>query len=213
MGIDAEMFVRTKQVVSDRDVERWAYRLGEAFGHERFFLMERDWEGKPRHAINKCTVYEQDGPNIVPEDGETFLTLSLHSRYYGEGYERGDLPFLIMLAEWLERNIPGGEVWYGGDSSGVLAKRFGKAEREYLFTHFADVGGQPYSLRLSVAMRDEQQPPRCEFCSEPMIRRGFGPNFASYTCDGCGKHMETRDGGTTWKITHAVGGKAITEEA
>ncbi len=213
MGIDAEMFVRTKRAVSDRDVERWAYRLGEAFGHERFFLMERDWEGQPRHAINRCAVYEQDGPDIVPEEGETFLTLSLYGRYYGEGYERGDLPFLIMLSEWLERNIPGGEVWYGGDSSSVIAKPFGKAEREALFSHFADVGGIPYSLGFSDAMRGGQEQPRCEFCSEPMTRYGFGPNYAAYTCDGCGKKVETHDGGVTWKVTHAVGGNAITEEA
>lgn len=50
-------------------------------------------------------------------DNETMLDFDNGSRYYGEGYERGNpLPF-IQLAEYLEFTFPGVKIYQGGDST------------------------------------------------------------------------------------------------
>jgi hypothetical protein len=210
VGIDAEMFIRTKEPVSDEQVKQWNYQLGLVFGHSKFWI----WQGADgfigdRRALERIEVYEQDGPDIVPGDGETFLRLNPCTRYYGEGYERGDLPFLIMLAEWCEASIPGVEVWYGGDSSGVLAKPFDMSRRHALFMHLCSECGRDYFTERSLLGGDEYGRPRCDFCDMPMTRFGFGNSYAAYCCHGCGQETQTRDGGKTWQPRKKVGGRRV----
>ena len=139
MGVDACMFVRHKgEPLSDAEVKKISYLMTSTFGHRKFLQYEKgeigdyperralrivepfvDEYDEDPELVGKIVV-TQDGPPIIAEDGEQFLELSLFGRYYGPGYERGDWTFLRSLAEWLERQIEGCEVWYGGDSSGIL---------------------------------------------------------------------------------------------
>ena len=199
MGVDAEMFVKVRPPLSDRQVQRLAYELGAAFGPERFWVVrEHGW-----HSLEAISKYEQDGPTIRPKAGEQFIRVRLGTRYYGEGYERGDLPTILMVAEWLEHRIPqekghpSAEVWYGGDSSGICAKRFDAEARLRLFRYFVKNGHEPYR---SYGGDDGTLSRHCSFCNEPMRRTmwGGGDERGGFSCDGCGLYEVTKDHGRTW---------------
>jgi hypothetical protein len=204
MGIDAEMFVRTKEKITPQEVLAIARRLAEAFWRDEFFIKHPRSEylfgDKPRHCLSIVKKIEQDGPDILPEEGETFVKVHLTGRYYGVGYERGDLPKLLTIAGWLEANVPGGSVWYGGDSSGVVHKPFGKAQRDKLFKHFCAVGHEPYAGASWCDPNEFPLPiPKCELCKTPFVRYGAGRTYGAYSCHGCGFHLRTHDSGHTWE--------------
>lgn len=204
MGVDAEMFVRTRENITPGQVRRWAYELGDAFYPEKFYRYT-DHDTKERvHHLHLIDNYAQDGPDITPEPGETFVRVNLSTRYYGPGYERGDCAFIVMVAEWLERQIPGAEVWYGGDSSGLCAEKFDKAAREALIAHWVEHGCRPYN---NYGMTAPGSGHDCPLCRVPMNQHGFGGGrgpdgqdlFASFSCHGCGFQKVTHDGRKTWK--------------
>ncbi len=146
-------------------------------------------------------VWYQDGPSIDAEDGEWFLNVSLWTRYYGIGYERGDLLTICAIAEWIEANIPDCAVWYGGDSSGVLMEPFDANARAKLRRHLWSESGRAYFGGFGRAMGSGLRPKPCGLCvpDEPRFNEyGFGKDYTAVRCAGCGKSFETRDGGATW---------------
>lgn len=210
MGVDTQMLVRTRTIHTAEQVRRLAVDLCEAFGPDRFWIGE-DWPlwddeyenqiGKGRHALSIVKKYAQDGDDIVPDAGEQFIEAHLATRYYGEGYERGDLPFIIAVAEWLEFRIPDARLFYGGDSSGICAEPFDRASRTTAFRHFATVGHRPYTGgfgRFTNAARDVM----CGFCDYAMHHCGGGgglglpTSYEFYRCGGCGKQAVRRANGT-----------------
>lgn len=197
MGVDAEMFARVKRAVPEAEVADLAYRIAATFGQDQFIIFRPGEWGyvNGQRAIERVEVYEQDGPDITPEPGETFLRVHLLGRYYGKGYERGHLPTYVCVAMWLEQNIPGCSVWYGGDSSGICASAFGHAEREALMRHYCDVGHEPYESHFDRG--GEIVNPMCSLCRRPAHRYGYGNSYAAYRCLGCGWDVVTRDGGKT----------------
>src|SRR5271166_4621205 len=102
-------------------------------------------------------IFSHDGPleivrgpheGPVPvQDASTWLDLGTTLAYYGRGYERGDPELYVRLADWLERRIPGSEVWYGTDEADESIKPFGTHEREALMACFREVGHEPYNAR------------------------------------------------------------------
>ena len=199
MGVDAEMFIKIKgrdNWLTEQKIISLAYDVGECFGSDRFWIWENGWstsraielvaphDGKDEHPeLTGKVVYLQDGDPIFAEEDEQFVRVYPATRYYGREYERGDLPFLLILAEWLERKIPQGELWYGGDSSGCIAEPFDKEARENLFMHFVKVGHRPYNTFFGEGL------PRaiCEFCGGiPMMNNGGGQGYLFNTCNGCG---------------------------
>lgn len=201
MGIDARMLVRTRYPYSQDELKAWRFDLHAAFGSAVWASRKRN-----RRALEEVCTFWQDGPSIEPEPGERFLDVGLSGRYYGAGYERGSIVDFIAIAEWLERRIPGAAIWYGGDSSGVLAKPFDVAARETVFSHFAEHGHLPYTGDPRKGRTDklavfagEPCPvaPTCPFCEVPMLRTmwGGGPSRAAgYTCLGCDYKARTEDG-------------------
>lgn len=176
-----------------------------------------EWKDVRRRAIERTNTfyreegeappgaeYHQDGDPIVANDGECLLQVSVWSRWYGQGYERGDLLTLCAIAEWIEANITGSSVWYGGDSSGVLAEPWPDAKRRELRQHlYSDMGRNYYAS--SWCRRDEFGLPKaCSLCPGGIYRGqrfGAGGTFASFQCAGCGKGVETNDKGKTWTET------------
>ena len=215
MGIDARMLVKirgTENWLSSDQVSRLAYDAAEAFGHENFLIIDDPrW---PRRAIEivkslasediddsyaelagKVVMFQDGGPPIVAEADEQFLRLSLYGSYYGQGYERGDLPFTIMLARWLEFRLPKGDIHYGGDCGGTRIEPFDEAVRTELFTHFVNVGHKPYFGVFSSALGGRNLM-ICDFCGGmPMNNIGGSGNRSFHFCPGCGKRALTDRGG------------------
>lgn len=203
MGVDAVMGFSCWRDLSESEVLDLSVDLCEAFGAAHFWMTRpseaNEWR-KPRHAIHRS-----DSEWRVCGD----YTVSLSGRYYGEGYERGDLMLYINVAEWLERRLPGCTVYYGGDS-GDVARPFDRIRRGELFDHFAAYGHKPYRGafdRAEIMPRtDGIERPSCDLCLRPLIQHGFGPRYAAFVCHGCGYSTETRDGGETWaKPERALG--------
>lgn len=160
-------------------------------------LRYRD-EGEPPPGA----VYHQDGDPIEATKGECLLQVNVYTRYYGEDYERGDILIICAIAEWLEINIPGCEVWYGGDSSGVLARPFPETRRRALRNHLYSAGGREYFNRgwMNTAPR---KPPACGLCPDgrycgSQFGSGRNDTYAAFHCAGCGKSIKTEDSGRTW---------------
>jgi hypothetical protein len=214
MGIDAEMFVRVKRQVPDSEIRALRLAIGGAFGHGRFWISKKttgearmtaseEWDDSAnRHMLERVTVYEQDGPSLRPAAGETFLRVYLTTRFYGVGYERGDLPFILTLARFLRDSIPGGEVWYGGDSSGVRAEPLDEAMEKSLWDHFVRVQHEPYQTAFSRLADDSIPTPVCAFCATEMRNYGGGGggNYGAFACRGCGADVVTTDGGKTFSV-------------
>ena len=206
MGIDAEMFIKIKgqdNWITQKQTGRLAYDAAEAFGHDMFWIFHGP--GYQHRAIEIVrplptdeademeipelagkSVMCQDGPPIVANEDEQFVRVHPATRYYGPGYERGALPFLLVLAKWLEARVPQGEIWYGGDSSGVLFKRFDQSAQDELFSHFAKFGHKPYNRAFSYFGGGAGIP--CDFCGgAPMNDAGGGGGTNFQHCAGCGK--------------------------
>lgn len=194
MGIDAEVFVRTKKPLSPERVRELSWMLGCTVGAKKFFIHPED----DRHCltiIEPCDdpdepeemrgkVFKtQDGPTIVAEPGEQFIEAHLWSRYYGPRYERGDWPTIKAVIEFLRRHVPDGAVWYGGDSSGVLAEEMTDERIAQIHGHYLDHGHQPYQ---SFFGRGEQVH-TCDFCKQPAANHGGGGDVDFFLCHGCGQ--------------------------
>lgn len=144
-----------------------------------------DWMGLPDDISDDRQVYTQDGPAIVAEPGEQLIRVHMWSRYYGPGYERGDWPFIRGVAEFLEVAIPGAEVWYGGDSSGVCAQPLGEAARAEMTAYWLNQGHEAYRASFGTFRQSGAQ--TCAFCGDkPMHDTGGGGDRTFWHCDGCG---------------------------
>lgn len=210
MGIDAEMFIKRKgPKPSDEQLKTWSWDLCAAIGAQFFYFRKENGQaaleltGKylqkyyPEIVLGK--IHTQDGPDINAADDEWFIEVNLVTRYYGVGYERGNWQVIVNVARWLELNI-GGEVWYGGDTSGVCAELFDEAARQKLVEHALGPRGKDYYFHFN---KNEtfRTPPPCNLCVKDrrMIRYDWGDNYIAVSCRGCGKDVCSHDGGETWE--------------
>lgn len=214
MGVDARMFVRLRGVenwIKPEDVLPLSYELASTVGYDAFLITKgaKHSFGVPHHALTIAApikdaadaeyhglgeeaiggvVYTQDGDHIVADADEQFVEVHLMGRYYGKGYERGSYPTLRAIAEWLEFKLPSGEVWYGGDSSGMCATAFTPAARSDLNRHFLANGRRPYQRAFGDGFNSitGHRAPTCEVCEVRMFSTGGGQGRSFWSCDGCG---------------------------
>ena len=198
MGIDAEMFVRLRRrpEVTSEEVREASYWLASTLGHDHFFISEEHHVLeliKPQSAEDRWRdstydgkiCWHQDGLTLVAEEGEQFVRVHLWSRYYGEGYERGNWMLLRTVVEWLKRRWPDGAVWYGGDSGGVCAEELTSARLEKLDRLYFCKGREAYthfSLRGSSHVW-------CLTCEHEMANIGGGGADNYLFCHGCGQEV------------------------
>jgi hypothetical protein len=119
------------------DVNIWRRDLLNAFDPSHFspfgplrLMDDRKWEKPP---IN---------------DDSLWLNVGVECPTYEEGYERGDPELFVRLAEWLERRIPGCEVWYGNDADDASVQPFHASRRKAMLEHFREVGHEPYDSKF-----------------------------------------------------------------
>jgi len=199
MGVDARMVVRLASPLTDAEIVDASYRLSEACGHHEVFWQSNDESmarGEMRRALNRVPPAgdeESEYRACGIEAGDGMLVwVSLWGRYYGEGYERGNLWTFIAVAEWMERNFHGCRVFYGGDT-GESLEPFSAREREELIAHWAANGGRPYYAREGKSYPSwygDEHPlrPTCPLCQYKATQYGSGREFASWQCDGCKRH-------------------------
>ena len=197
MGVDAQMVVRLSEPISDDELIQASYRLAEACGRSEVFWLSSDDDlarGECRRALNRVDDTE-DGLwhacGVAQPDG-FWLWVSLGGRYYGPGYERGDLWSYVSVAEWLERIFPGAVVYYGGDSSEMIVP-WTHVERETFIAHWAKSGGRPYYAGEGKTYGrwygdEHAKRPICPLCQHPATQYGSGRDFASWQCGGCSRH-------------------------
>lgn len=181
MGVDVNMLATTTASLSEQDVRNLSYRLCEAFGYETFWLDVK--AGQFALSIVKPDDYPCEWLPLEARttcQAGTILIVNQGWRYYGPGYERGPLPTILAVAEWLTRN--GLQVWYGSDSHSSVSLLDAVAKEE-LWNHFAKNGGEPY--RSGFGGRDPKLD--CPYCINPMRVTTWGPyEQRSYVCPGCG---------------------------
>ena len=209
MGIDARMYVRIKgqhNWITEEESIRLAYELGQTFGPDNFLTLNDGHyfcraleivkpltDENPMYKVygnkgmlGKMVIFDH-GNNHIAKPDEQFVKINLMTRYYGEGYERGDLSLIIMVAKWLDYHLPGGAVWYGGDSpEGTNLKSFDEKMRYKLMLHFFDVGHKPYTGK-AYSLYDKQA--LCDFCGGiPMVTLGKNKQETCLynRCAGCG---------------------------
>ena len=146
-------------------------------------------------------IYHQDGPDILAADPEEWLlTVNYTGRYYGPGYERGDLFTILKISAWFIANLGGCRVFYGGDSSGVCAVELTPAYVAYLISHWAGEHGRDYYTRSGECEFPGPKP--CALCPSTGPRHQqylWSGSVAGVSCMGCGKKFRTEDKGLTWR--------------
>lgn len=217
MGIDARMLVIvTGPSPSAQQIKLWSANLCVALGAEHFFQNREkgeqalalskgyDYSSGEENPAKLGKMYNQDGPDLIAEENETFLEVSLWSRYYGPGYERGNWQLICSVAEWCEVNIPNCRVLYGGDSSGACLEPFGMAERWKLKQHAYGKHSRDYFTDrgrfASAVPAPKPDLSDCKLCVKEYSPQqfGYGPQYASYHCAVCGEYFTTKDNGKTW---------------
>jgi hypothetical protein len=179
MGVDAILVVQAKSPISDSYRLQVSREMASAFGTEHFWIArptKKHPEG--RHALTFRDVRSE-------------LEVSWLMRYYGPGYERGDIVIILAVAQYLKASFPLAKILYGGDSDMVLEELTAEKRTE-LWKHFVHVGHRPYRHGFSSFLKI--QPPDCDFCKWPMFNYGGGGNREFFGCDGCGRKVETTDG-------------------
>jgi hypothetical protein len=185
MGVDAQLYYTTRVKQTNEEVLALASRLYEAYYGEPFFL----YNDNHCLTIIPSNTIEQDGePETFPETTQ-LVEVHLSGRYYGEGYERGDLPTICSICDWIEFNVPHAELWYGGDSSGVCAEPFTKHKRELLLEYFYEHGHKPY--RKGFKLHNNYA--TCDRCHIKMNDVGGGGGTTFFSCGGCNEKVIADD--------------------
>jgi hypothetical protein len=153
MGIDAIIEFELPEPLSLKELNKLNFRLGESVRVSRY---------------DKAQV-TQDNPKRYEIYGLC--------RYYGTGYERGSLPYIINVLRFLKDYFDGNiKLFYGGDHQDEVDPWTPELENG-LWQHFVKHGHAPY-LRY-----DENH--RCPQCDGPMWPQTWSRGKHYYTCQGC----------------------------
>src|SRR6185312_11706655 len=115
MGCDAEMAVRVPMKLTAAQVRAESVRMVKALGMFRFWVFPPGEYGekKGHHALE---IADEHYGVKAEGDDQTIVAVHLGTRYYGPGYERGDLVTILAVARWLRGVWPTATLYYGGDS-------------------------------------------------------------------------------------------------
>jgi len=199
MGVDAVVYL----VVPERafmsnaadEVLSLSCDMVEAFGADYFSIYRpgaQSWHPKGQHALEIMPPPSADDWRypVPARPNDLILELNIHTRYYGEdGYERGDLPFILAVTQYLQDRLPAAKIYYDGDSGDEL-RLLDEPRRKRLWQHFVEVGHKPYNGFFGADKKNTT----CEFCKRPRNNYGGGHGREFESCDSCGSHVITQGG-------------------
>lgn len=191
MGVDAIMYVRFSdgERPNASEILEVSRELCAGFGADRFMIQRETKYGDSHHAISPRRKYDDDDElaGFVATD----LVVHLFQRYYGPGYERGDLPFLLAVMQFLKDKWPQAKVLYGGDSGESVEEMTEEAMRA-LWDHFVEYQHRPYVGAFGSF--NGTKAPECDFCRWPMHNFGGGRGLSFFACAGCGAKVQIKGG-------------------
>lgn len=193
MGVDAEILIKITKPESwltEEQIRRASSRLTSVLGATKFFLRPEE----DRHALYLYEKRYRDD-SIVMQPNEQFIGVNLWSRYYGEGYARGDWKTLCFAMLWMISNLKDSEVWYGGDSSGICAERMTPSRLMEITEFYLTSGNSTYWMNSSTEML-------CEFCQCGVVNSGDWQGHHFFHCDGCDSKWLVKDGTLITKHTN-----------
>ena len=200
MGVDAIVFAKLPRRVEDVEIVRLRRALCGAFGASKFSIDRSDGIETPPPIGRLDYGKPASNQHICNRgDDETVVEVNIWMRYYGIGYERGDLPFLLTLCKFLLDWFDGeAVVHYGADCNDEQPPMTEERANE-LWAHFVRHQCEPYYLND----RPEGIRCFCGFCGgAEMNRHGWGAGYGVFRCWSCGLSKTTKDGGITWEATN-----------
>src|SRR5258708_24436278 len=126
MGVDARMYFTEPNALSDSELRELDYKLERTIGPDVFFGRFGEYVCLTRHA-----------------DIARAIEVHLYGRVYLKDYARGYLLDYLAVADWIERNVAGAHVFYGGDNQETLAS-FNKSVRDDLYKFWIETGNTTY---------------------------------------------------------------------
>lgn len=194
MDIDAVIRIKTRDVLTEKQIESLGYEIRSRFGS---IIITRRYAWDKENDVDNAVLevvqqYDEDKGEFVTGDDATLYSVRVWSRYYGPGYERGPALEIFGLLYFLLGIEGVVDVWYGGDSSDALDK----VSPQYVFdllNHYMQHAHEPYQR----AFDRDADGPMC--CGRQMIRFGWGGNYKAWSCAACGTVIEEHDGIRTEK--------------
>lgn len=196
MGLDAEMFVGRSKEITDDEISELGYNLGRMFFYSRFNTdptHKWNWRDGPCGVVSRLDKYDRERL-----DQKEWVEVNVSTRYYGPEYRRGDIAFLISVAEAIEIMWPDAIILYGHDCDSERIEFDGETRR-MLFID-AIKGDKRWGDMFGDG--DKGNPPLCPICKiKTSISMGGGQDSGRYGayCRGCGYHVMTND---SWKTFH-----------
>lgn len=199
MGIDVEMIAVVGRRLSDEEVKRAAVRMQIAFGGASGSGLL--WVDRGKH--HSLTLIDPTSDMLaetgIANDGSSsYIRLNSLGRFYGSGYERGDIVGILAVARYMRSAFPGAEVYYGGDSGGGL--RLLDAEYE------SDLWGvftSELSRRYFNHSRGDETETVCDFCEVRTNTYSWSAAECITRCPSCGQQ---------WKYVKATKQHVLHEE-
>jgi hypothetical protein len=208
MGVDAVMFAVVERKLSDKEIQKFAVLLSNAFFHTPFFIQHKkdkhhskSYSEESQHAVSCATDDDLDayGAKLNTKKGSTLLRFNLWSRYYGPGYERGDwaqLSSIILFTQMYFGKAV--KLFYGGDSGEGMDEVTDDFMRD-MWAHFTKHAHFPYQQSGWFSRpEEEKEVPYCDLCNLSYTQNGSGATYIGTFCAGCGHKLNSTDNGKTW---------------
>lgn len=104
MPTGAVLLVRLDQILPEAELDR----CREALGSDLDVAPHDFRDGGP---LLRLAMGDIRLPDVFAPGG--WLDVNLWQAFYSPTCRRGDIVLMVSVAEWLERVIPGAEIWYG----------------------------------------------------------------------------------------------------
>lgn len=179
MGIDINMWVKSKKKYEEAELKELNYRFMEATS-----------------ISSRVTAIELETSGYVPDDGFFYYDIYSPFRYYSEGYARGPWDSITTAINWLRYNFKDSEILYGGDCMVDECPILTKERQNEIDEFWFKSGGLTYRERKPDNELFAQKCPNCDVLMNQYMWSGGNGELI---CLGCKYKIETKDQGKTWQ--------------